>query len=95
MASSPGRLGSPRRRGPNVRTPASKHRTSSSAAGPYDQWPCQRGFDRYYGFLDGETDQFHPQLIYDNHAIEPPSTPEDGYHLSEDLVDPVGEQIVT
>ena len=31
----------------------------ASAAGPYDQWPLQRGFDRYYGFLDGETDQFH------------------------------------
>ena len=59
----------------------------ASAAGPYDQWPCQRGFDRYYGFLDGETDQFHPELVYDNHAVEPPSTPENGYHLSEDLVD--------
>jgi arylsulfatase len=59
----------------------------ASAAGPYDQWPCQRGFDRYYGFLEGETDQFHPELVYDNHSIEPPGTPEDGYHLSEDLVD--------
>jgi arylsulfatase A-like enzyme len=59
----------------------------ASAAGPYDQWPCQRGFDRYYGFLEGETDQFHPELVYDNHAIEPPGTPETGYHLSEDLVD--------
>ncbi|MGA8726432.1 MAG: arylsulfatase [Acidimicrobiales bacterium] len=60
---------------------------NASAAGPYDQWPCQRGFDRYYGFLEGETDQFHPQLVYDNHAISPPATPEEGYHLSEDLVD--------
>jgi arylsulfatase A-like enzyme len=60
---------------------------NASAAGPYDQWPCQRGFDRYYGFLEGETDQFHPQLVYDNHAISPPGTPEQGYHLSEDLVD--------
>ena len=59
----------------------------ASAAGPYDQWPCQRGFDRFYGFLDGETDQFHPELTYDNHAVDPPRTPEDGYHLSEDLVD--------
>jgi arylsulfatase A-like enzyme len=59
----------------------------ASAAGPYDQWPCQRGFDRHYGFLDGETDQFHPELVYDNHAIEPPGRPEDGYHVSEDLVD--------
>lgn len=59
----------------------------ASAAGPYDQWPCQRGFDRFYGFLDGETDQFHPELVYDNHAIDPPKGPEDGYHLSEDMVD--------
>jgi arylsulfatase len=60
---------------------------NASAAGPYDQWPCQRGFDRFYGFLDGETDHFHPELVYDNHAVEPPATPEEGYHLSEDLVD--------
>ncbi len=58
-----------------------------SAAGPYDQWPCQRGFDRFYGFLDGETDQFHPELVYDNHHVDPPATPAEGYHLSEDLVD--------
>jgi arylsulfatase A-like enzyme len=60
---------------------------NASAAGPYDQWPCQRGFDRFYGFLDGETDQFSPSLVYDNHAVEPPRAPADGYHLSEDLVD--------
>ncbi len=61
--------------------------TECSQAGPFDQWPLQRGFDRFYGFLDGETDQFHPELVYDNHWIEPPGRPEDGYHLSEDLVD--------
>lgn len=61
--------------------------TDATAAGPFDQWPLQRGFDRYYGFLDGETDQFHPELVYDNHWIEPPARPEDGYHLTEDLVD--------
>jgi len=60
---------------------------SASAAGPYDQWPCQRGFDRFYGFLEGETDQFSPDLVYDNHRIEPPASPGEGYHLSEDLVD--------
>ncbi|MEZ5246850.1 MAG: arylsulfatase [Acidimicrobiales bacterium] len=63
-----------------------------SAAGPFDQWPLQRGFDRFYGFLDGETDQFSPSLTYDNHHIEPParSNPgqsDDGYHVSEDLID--------
>jgi len=60
---------------------------NASAAGPYDQWPCQRGFDRFYGFMEGETDQFHPELVYDNHAVDPPAGPEDGYHLTEDLVD--------
>ena len=59
----------------------------ASAAGPYDAWPLQRGFDRYYGFLDGETDQFAPDLVYDNHRVEPPATAAEGYHLSEDLVD--------
>jgi len=54
-------------------------------AGPFDQWPLQRGFDRYYGFLGGATDQFAPELVSDNQPLNPPS--EDGYHLSEDLVD--------
>ena len=58
-----------------------------SAAGPFDQWPLARGFDRYYGFLEGETDQFHPELVRDNTCVDPPGTPEDGYHVSEDLVD--------
>ncbi|MFK8026285.1 MAG: arylsulfatase [Ilumatobacter sp.] len=58
-----------------------------SAAGPFDQWPLARGFDRFYGFLEGETDQFHPELVADNHPIEPPAGPDDGYHVSEDLVD--------
>jgi arylsulfatase len=59
----------------------------SSAAGPYDQWPTQRGFDRFYGFLEGETDQFNPDLVYDNHRVTPPRTIEEGYHLTEDLID--------
>ena len=58
-----------------------------SSAGPFDQWPLGRGFDRFYGFLEGETDQFHPDLVRDNHSVEPPAKPEDGYHLSEDIVD--------
>ncbi len=51
------------------------------------RWPLGRGFERYYGFLGGETDQWYPDLVYDNHPVDPPSTPEDGYHLSKDLVD--------
>ena len=45
-----------------------------SAAGPFDQWPLGRGFDRFYGFLEGETDQFHPELVCDNHPIDPPAS---------------------
>ena len=64
-----------------------------SAAGPFDQWPLGRGFDRFYGFLEGETDQFHPDLVRDNHSVEPPAKPEDGYHLSEDIVNNLLEMI--
>jgi arylsulfatase len=60
---------------------------NASAAGPFDQWPCQRGFDRFYGFMEGETDQFNPALVYDNHMVDAPKTPDEGYHLTEDLVD--------
>ena len=58
-----------------------------TAAGPFHNWPLGRGFDRYYGFLQGETDQFHPELTRDNHFVDPPGRAEDGYHVSEDLVD--------
>jgi arylsulfatase len=64
-------------------TPANE----TSAAGPYDRWPLGRGFERYYGFLGGDTHQYYPDLIYDNHQIDPPRTPEQGYHLTEDLTD--------
>ncbi|NEX94457.1 arylsulfatase [Caulobacter sp. 17J65-9] len=50
-------------------------------------WPCMRGFDRFYGFLGGETDQYFPALVEDNHYVEQPYGPEDGYHLSRDLAD--------
>jgi arylsulfatase A-like enzyme len=56
-------------------------------AGPYDRWPLGRGFERYYGFLGGDTNQWYPELTYDNHAIEQPYQPEDGYHLNIDLTD--------
>lgn len=61
--------------------------TETGPTGPYDGWPLQRGFDRYYGFLDAETDQYAPELVYDNHHVDPPGTYEDGYHLSIDVVD--------
>jgi len=58
-----------------------------SAAGPHHNWPLQKGFDRFYGFLQGEADQFHPELTVDNHHIDPPARPQDGYHVSEDMVE--------
>jgi arylsulfatase len=58
-----------------------------SAAGPHANWPLQKGFDRFYGFLQGETDQYHPELTADNGHVDPPAGPAEGYHLSEDIVD--------
>jgi arylsulfatase A-like enzyme len=57
----------------------------TSDAGPYDHWPLGMGFERFYGFLGGETNQWFPDLVYDNHRIEKPNRP--GYHLTEDLTD--------
>ena len=56
-------------------------------AGPYDDWPLRRGFNRFYGFLGGAADHYYPELVRDNHHIEPPARPEDGYHLTDDLID--------
>ena len=58
-----------------------------SSAGPYDRWPLGRGFERFYGFLGADTHQYYPDLVYDNHQVDPPKTPEEGYHFTEDIVD--------
>jgi arylsulfatase A-like enzyme len=50
-------------------------------------WPTGRGFERFYGFLGAETNQWFPDLVYDSHPVDPPRTPEEGYHLTEDLTD--------
>src|SRR5688500_361703 len=63
------------------------HGYATSAAGPHTNWPLQKGFDRFYGFLQGEADQFHPALTSDNGHIDPPGGPATGYHVSEDIVD--------
>ncbi|WP_345168901.1 arylsulfatase [Sphingomonas daechungensis] len=60
---------------------------ASSAAGPYDRWPLGRGFERFYGFLGGDTHQYYPELVRDNTQVEPEKTPEEGYHLTVDLVE--------
>lgn len=58
-----------------------------SSGGSKAQWPLAMGFDRFYGFLGGETNQWYPDLVEDNRFIEAPYTPEEGYHLSKDLAD--------
>ncbi|WHO39398.1 arylsulfatase [Sphingobium sp. AP49] len=50
-------------------------------------WPLGLGYDRFYGFIGGETNQWYPELIEDNHFIDQPSQPEDGYHFSKDIAD--------
>jgi len=51
------------------------------------EWPLQKGFDRFYGFIGAETNQWYPDLVEDNKFIDQPYDPEEGYHLSKDLVD--------
>lgn len=61
--------------------------TQSGPTGPFDGWPLGRGFDRFYGFMDAETDQYAPELVRDNTHIDPPGSFACGYHLTADLVD--------
>jgi arylsulfatase len=50
-------------------------------------WPSGRGFERWYGFLGAETSQWFPDLVHDNHVVDQPKSPEEGYHLTVDLTD--------
>ena len=59
----------------------------ASPAGPFDRWPTGKGFERFYGFLGGETNQFYPDLVEGITNVRPPATPEEGYHLNVDLAD--------
>jgi arylsulfatase len=59
------------------------HHTGPS--GPFYQWPTQRGFDRFYGFMDGAMNHWEPFLTEDNHHVEAPDTPD--YHLTTDIMD--------
>ncbi len=56
-------------------------------------WPSGRGFERWYGFLGAETNQWYPDLVYDNHVVDPPKSPEEGYHFSVDITDKAMEFI--
>jgi arylsulfatase A-like enzyme len=69
-------------------------RDDRTASGPFDLWPSGLGFDRYYGFLHGDANHWTPTLVADNHYVEPPARPEDGYHLTEDLVDSAIRMVV-
>ena len=59
----------------------------TSPAGPFDNWPTYQGFDYFYGFISGETDQFYPSLLRNTTPVEPPKRPEEGYHLTKDLAE--------
>ena len=65
----------------------------TNMAAPRTTWPLSRGFDRWYGFHGGETQQFVPALYHDNHSVRPPAEWEDGYHLTTDLVNRAAEFI--
>ncbi|WP_336882915.1 arylsulfatase [Rhodococcus globerulus] len=65
-----------------------------SSAGPYDRWPSGLGFEKYYGFLRGDANHWAPELVRDNSYVDPPSGPEDGYHLTEDLADEAIRMVV-
>jgi arylsulfatase len=56
-------------------------------------WPLNMGFDRFYGFLGGETSQWYPDLVEDNKFIEQSYGPEQGYHLSRDMADQAVEML--
>ena len=55
--------------------------------GPFTRWPTGQGFEYWYGFHGGETSQWEPQLFRNETPVEPPKTPEQGYHLTEDITD--------
>jgi arylsulfatase A-like enzyme len=59
----------------------------TNAAGPFENWPTNLGFEYFYGFLAGEASQYEPNLVRNTTTVLPPRSPEEGYHLSEDLAD--------
>ena len=66
------------------------HNTPAEEAtpvGPFDNWPTSIGFEHFYGFLGAETSCFEPNLVRNLDYVLPPKTPEEGYHLNEDLAD--------
>ncbi len=59
-----------------------------SQTGPFDFWPTGYGFEHFYGFLSGESIQYEPTLVHNTSYVKKlPKTPEEGYHLTDDLAD--------
>lgn len=69
-------------------------RGERTSAGPFDRWPLGLGFERYYGFLQGDANHWAPHLVRDNTYVDPPATPEQGYHLTEDLAEQAVRMVV-
>jgi len=67
--------------------------TDIASGATRSEWPLQKGFDRYYGFLGGETNQWFPDLVEDNRFTEQPYGPDKGYHVSKDLADKAIEML--
>jgi arylsulfatase A-like enzyme len=59
----------------------------TSPMGPFDAWPTGSGFEHFYGFIGGETNQYAPAIYQDTVPVEPDRTPEEGYHFTEDMTD--------
>jgi len=59
----------------------------TSPMGPFSQWPTGSGFEHFYGFIGGETNQYAPAIYRDTVPVEPDRTPEEGYHFTEDMTD--------
>ena len=66
-----------------------------SPSGPFTRWPTGEGFDHFYGFMGAEMNHWYPQLFEGTRPVEPDRLPEDGYHLSEDLVDHAIDWVTT
>lgn len=66
-----------------------------SPSGPFTRWPSGEGFDTFYGFMGAEMNHWYPQLYEGTTPVEPDCGPEDGYHLTEDLIDHAVDWIAT
>ncbi|MSU49346.1 MAG: arylsulfatase [Opitutus sp.] len=79
-----------RRNGYNTAAFGKWHNTPSwemNPSGPFDRWPTGLGFDYYYGFIQGDVNQYEPPLYRNTTPVEPPKTPTEGYHFTTDIVD--------